>query len=45
MFGAVAGNPTGDDLSTFRDKVSQDAGVLVINIEFLVGAESADLAP
>ncbi len=44
MFGAVAGNPAGNDLAPFGNKVSQDTRVLIIDIDFFVGAKSTNLA-
>ena len=42
---AVPGDSAGNDLSPFGDKISQDSWILVIDVQFLVCAESADLAP
>ena len=45
MLRTVPGNPTGNDLSPFCDEISKDLGILVIDIQFFIGAESADLSP
>jgi hypothetical protein len=45
MNGAIAGNPPGQNLAAFRDKVSQEPGVLEINNVYLLNAEAADSAP
>ena len=41
----ISGDPPGNDLSTFCDKKSKDLWVLIIDIQFFVSAESADLSP
>src|SRR5438105_4473920 len=43
--GAVARDAAGDDLAALGDEVLQVAGVLVVDLEVLVGAVPADLAP
>ena len=45
MLCTVSGDAPGNDLSPFGDKISQDPRVLIIDVEFLVGAKSANLAP
>ena len=44
MLGAVAGNPPGNDLPTFRDEEPEDSWVLIINGQFFVGTESTDFS-
>jgi hypothetical protein len=41
MLGAGAGNPPRNYLSAFRDKISQRAGVFIINLKAAVRAETA----
>src|SRR5882724_7780142 len=43
--GAVPRNPPGQNLSTFRDKVSQKPGVFEVNNVYLFNTETADSAP
>ena len=43
VLGTVPGNPPGDNLTTIRHKIPKDPRVFVIDIEFLVRAEPADL--
>lgn len=43
MFGAVSRYPSGDDFAPFRDEISQYPGVLIIDLEGLIGAEPAHL--
>lgn len=45
MFGTVARDPSRNDLSTFRNKIPEDLRVLVVNVQLLIRAESADLPP
>lgn len=45
MFCAVARDPSGNDLSAFRNKISEDLRVLIIDIQFFIRTESADLPP
>ena len=45
MLCTVSGDPSGDDLSAFSNEVSKDPRVLIVNIQFLIGAEPADLSP
>ncbi len=45
MLCAVPRDPSGNDLSPFRDEISKDLRVLIINIQFLIRTESADLSP
>src|SRR6184192_3761544 len=42
--GAVPGDAPGDDLAALGDEVLELAGVLVVDLEVLVGAVPADLA-
>jgi hypothetical protein len=41
----VPGDPTWDDLPSFRNKISKDPRILIVDIQFLIGAESTDLPP
>src|SRR5438105_8171507 len=43
--GAVAGDAAGNDLAALGDEVLEVAGVLVVDLEVLVGAVAAHLAP
>ena len=45
VLGAIPGDSAGNDLPPFGDEISQDSRVLVIDVKFLVCAESADLTP
>jgi hypothetical protein len=45
MNGAVARNTTGQNLASFRDKVSQESGIFEINDVYLLDAKPADPAP
>ena len=45
VFRTVPGDPTWDDLPSFRNKISKDPRVLIVDIQFLIGAESTDLSP
>jgi hypothetical protein len=42
---AVSGNPSGDDLPSFRNEISENPRIFVIDVDFFIGAESTDLAP
>ena len=44
MLCTVSGDPSGDDLSAFGNEVSKDPRVFIVDIQFLVGAEAADLS-
>ena len=41
----VSGDPTRNDLSTFRNEKSKDLWILIIDIQLFVSAESTDLSP
>ena len=41
----VARDPPGNDFSPFGNKISEDSRVLIIDVHFLIGAESTNLAP
>ena len=41
----VSRDPSGNDLSPFRNKISKNLWILVIDIQFFVRTESADLSP
>ena len=43
MFSTVAGDPAGDDLPPFCDEIPEDLRVFVINVQFLIRAESTHL--
>src|SRR5262245_37456380 len=43
--GTVAGDPAGDDLAPLTQEVAENARVLVVDEQRLVGAEPAHLAP
>jgi hypothetical protein len=45
MLGAVPGDPTRNDLSPFCDEIPKDLGILIIDLQFFISAESADLSP
>jgi hypothetical protein len=44
VYSAVAGNPPGQNLAAFRDKISQKAVVFEIDDVYLLNAETADAA-
>ena len=44
VLGAGAGDAAGNDLAAFRDVIAQDVGALVIQRQFRIGAETAELA-
>ena len=41
----VPGDPTRNDLSSFRYKKSEDPRIFIVDIKFFIGAESTDLSP
>ncbi len=43
VFCAVSGNPSWDDLSSLCNEISKDPRVLIVDVQLLVGTESADL--
>ena len=45
MFCTVSGDPSGNDLSPFRDEIPENLRVLIIDVQFLIRAESANLPP
>ena len=45
MLCTVSGDPSGNDLSPFRNKISKDLWIFIIDIQFFVRTESADLPP
>jgi hypothetical protein len=45
VLGAVAGNPPGNDLASFRNEISQCFRVFVIYLEFAIHTKTAHLAP
>ena len=45
VFGTVSRDPSRDDFPPFRDKKLENPGILVINIEFLIGTEAANFPP
>jgi hypothetical protein len=45
VFGTIAGNPSRDDLSSFCNEITKDPRVLIVDLQFFIGAESTDLSP
>ncbi len=45
MLRTVPGDPSRDDLAPLRDKIPEDPWVLVIDVQFLIGAEPTDFPP
>jgi len=45
VFCTVSRNPSRNNLSPFRNKISKDLWVLIIDIQFLIRTESTDLSP
>ena len=41
MLGAVSGNPARDNLAALADEIAEGAGILVIDVYLLIGAEAA----
>ena len=41
----VTRDPPGNDLSPLSNEISEDSRVLIIDVHFLIGAESTNLAP
>ncbi len=44
VFCAVTRDPPGNDFSPFGDEISEDSRVLIVDVHFLIGAESTHLA-
>ena len=44
VFGTVARDPSRNDLSSFRYEITEDPGVLVVNLQLFIGAEPTDLS-
>jgi hypothetical protein len=45
VFSAVPRNPPRNDLSSFRNEISKDPRIPIVDVQFLIGAESTDLSP
>ncbi len=45
MLCTVPGDPSGNDLPSFRDKISKDLWIFIIDIYFFICTESTDLSP
>jgi hypothetical protein len=45
MLGTIAGDPSGDDLSSFRNEITKDPCIFIVDLQFFIGAESTDLSP
>ena len=45
MLGAVAGDPSRDDLATLTDEITEGAGIFIVNAYLLVCTETTYLPP
>jgi hypothetical protein len=45
MFGTVSRNPSRNDLSSFRNEISKDPWIFIVDIQLFIRAESTDLSP
>jgi hypothetical protein len=45
VFGTITGDPSRDDLSSFCDEITKDPCILIVDLQFFIGAESTDLSP
>jgi len=45
MLRAVSRNPSRNDLPAFCNEISKDSRIPIVDIQFFIGAESADLSP
>jgi hypothetical protein len=45
VFGTISGDPSRDDLSSFCNEITKDPCILIVDLQFFIGAESTDLSP
>jgi hypothetical protein len=43
MFGTISGDPSRNDLSPFRNEISKDSRIPIVDIQLFIRAESTDL--